>query len=162
AVAVAFGAVTARLFGLPPYAASAAPSEAPAGNMMGGMMSGHGMDQMMKPDNMMGGMMSGHGMDQRMKPDNMMGPMSTGMEGFGRHAKIHRSVTELPNGVRAVTESDDPETAGLIQAHVSEMYQRLGQNSAFPYPMSRSVPAMFAQSTHYQRKLEATPKGVVV
>ena len=111
---------------------------------------------------MMGGIMSGHGMDQMMKPDNMMGPMRTGMELFGWHAKIHRSVTELPNGIRAVTESDDPETAGLIQAHVSEMYQRLDQNNAFPYPMSRSVPAMFAQSTHYQRKLEATPKGVVV
>jgi hypothetical protein len=111
---------------------------------------------------MMGGMMSGHGMDQMMMPDNMMGPMRTGMELFGRHAKIHRNVTELPNGVRAVTESDDPETAGLIQAHVSEMYQRLDQNRAFPYPMSRSVPAMFAQSTHYQRKLEAKPKGVVV
>jgi hypothetical protein len=42
------------------------------------------------------------------------------------------------------------------------MYQRLDQNRAFPYPMSRSVPAMFAQSAHYQRKLEATSKGVAV
>jgi hypothetical protein len=111
---------------------------------------------------MMGRMMSGHGMDQIMKPDNMMGPMRTGMELFGRHAKIHRSVTELPNGVRAVTESDDPETAGLIQAHVSEMYQRLDQNDIFPYPMSRSVPAMFAHSTNYRRKFEAIPNGVTV
>ena len=97
-----------------------------------------------------------------MSPDSMMGPMRTGMELFARHAGIRRSVTELPNGVRAVTESDDPKTTALIQAHVREMYQRLDQNRAFPYPMSRSVPAMFAQSAHYQRKLEATSKGVAV
>jgi hypothetical protein len=111
---------------------------------------------------MMGGMMGGHDMGGMMSPDNMMGPMRTGMELFARHAGIRRSVTELPNGVRAVTESDDPETTALIQAHVSEMYQRLDQNRAFSYPMSRSVPAMFAQSTRYERKLEATPKGVAV
>jgi hypothetical protein len=95
-------------------------------------------------------------------PDNMMGPMRTGMELFMRHREIRRSVTELPNGIHAVTESDDPQTAALIQAHVSAMYQRLDQNRAFPYMMSRSVPAMFAHSTRYRRKLTATPKGVAV
>jgi len=107
-------------------------------------------------------MMGGRGMDEMMKPDNMMGPMRTGMELFQRHAEINRRVTDLPNGVHAVTESDDPQTAALIQAHVSEMYERLDQDRAFPYPMSRSVPAMFAQSAHYRRKLEATPKGIAV
>ncbi len=107
-------------------------------------------------------MMGGHDMGAMMSHDNMMGPMRTGMELFARHAEIRRSVTELPNGVRAVTESDDPQTAGLIQAHVSEMYQRLDQDRPFPYPMSRSVPAMFAHSANYRRKLEATAKGVAV
>jgi hypothetical protein len=143
AVSVAIGVVAARLFRLYPFAASAAPTETPTGDMMGGMMGGHGMDEMMKPD-------------------NMMGPMRTGMELFMRHTKIRRSVTDLPNGIRAVTESDDPQTAAFIQAHVSEMYQRLDQNHAFPYPMSRSVPEMFEHSTRYQRKLVPTPKGVAV
>jgi len=107
-------------------------------------------------------MMGGHDMGGMMSRDNMMGPMRTGMELFSRHTEIRRSVTELPDGVRAVTESDDPQTAALIQAHVSEMYQRLDQNRAFPYPMSRSVRAMFAHSTSYRRKLEATSKGVTV
>jgi hypothetical protein len=109
--------------------------------------------------------MRGGGMDDMMNmmsPDNMMGPMRTGMELFERHAQIHRTVTELPNGVHVVTESDNPETAALIQAHVSEMFQRLDQNRPFPYMMSRSVPAMFAHSTDYRRMLEATPKGVAV
>jgi hypothetical protein len=113
------------------------------------------------PDNMCE-MMGGHDMGGIMSRDNMMGPMRTGMELFSRHAEIRRNVTKLPNGVRAVTESDDPQTAALIQAHVSEMYQRLDQNHGFPYPMSRSVMAMFAHSTNYRRKLEATLKGVAV
>jgi hypothetical protein len=138
AVWLAVGATAARLFGVGPRSAAAAP---PSGGMMGG-----DMDEMMK----------------MMMPDNMMGPMRTGMALFERHRQIRRTVTEMPNGILAVTESDDPKTAALIQAHVSEMYQRIDQNRAFPYMMSRSVPAMFAHPTLYQRKLEATPKGVAV
>src|SRR5487761_283512 len=133
---VVFGAATARFFGV---RALAAP-----------------------PDTSSDGMMGGGGMGEMMTPDNMAGPMRTGMELFARHTLIRRTGTQLPNGVHVVTESDDPQTAGLIQAHVSEMYQRLDANRAFPYPMSRSVPAMFAHGTDYQRKLEATPKGVAV
>jgi hypothetical protein len=138
AVSVTVAAAATRLLGLRSHAATAEPT----GNMCQ-MMGGHEM----------GGMMT---------RDNMTGPMRTGMELFARHAKIRRSVTELPNGVRAVTESDDAQTAGLIQAHVSEMYQRLDESRPFPYPMSRSVPAMFAHSANYRRKLEATAKGVAV
>jgi hypothetical protein len=138
---VAIAAAAARLltFRLP-CAAMAAPPET-AGDGMGGMMGG---------------------MSEMMQPGNMMGPMRTGMELFRRHAEIRRTVTDLPNGAHAVTESDDPQTATLIQAHVSEMYQRLDQNRPFPYPMSRSVPAMFAQSGNYQRMLKETPKGIAV
>ncbi|MGH7030430.1 MAG: hypothetical protein ACREEZ_08400 [Stellaceae bacterium] len=68
----------------------------------------------------------------------------------------------MPDGVHAVTESDDPQTASLIQAHVGEMYRRLDQKRAFPYPMSRSVPVMFANSAGYQRVFQATPKGVAI
>lgn len=109
------------------------------------------------------GMMGGSdGMMQMMMPDNMAGPMKSGMQLFMRHAEIYRTVTMLPNGVRAATESDDPATAALVQAHVGEMYRRLDKGLTFPYPMSRSVPAMFAHPIAYRRKLEATPKGVVV
>src|SRR5487761_2793648 len=109
------------------------------------------------PDTVSDGMMGGGGMGGMMSPDNMAGPMRTGMELFARHTLIRRTVTQLPNGVHVVTESDDPQTAALIQAHVSEMYQRLDAKRAFPYPMSRSVPAMFAHSADYRRTLAATP-----
>jgi len=42
------------------------------------------------------------------------------------------------------------------------MYLRVDHNQPFPYPMSRSVPAMFANSTRYRRKLVNLPKGVAV
>lgn len=110
---------------------------------MGGMMGGG-----------MGGMMGGMG--------GMMGPMRTGMQLFRHHAEIHRNVTVLPDGVRAVTESDNPEVAALIQEHVGDMYARIDQDRPFAYPMSRTVPVLFRNIGRYRRQLEITPKGVAV
>ncbi len=113
---------------------------------------------------MMGNGMMGRGMmgGDMMSPDNMRGPMRTGMALFMRHTEIQRTVADVPGGVRAETVSSNRETAALIQKHVVEMYQRLDENKPFPYPASRSVPAMFAHSTLYQRKLDVLPNGVAV
>ena len=108
---------------------------------------------------MMGGDMMGGGM---MSSANMNGPMRTGMQLFQRHGEVRRTVTEVPGGVHAVSESDDPHTASLLQEHVSEMYARLDQDRTFPYPMSRSVPAMFANNSRYSRKLTMLPQGIAV
>lgn len=101
-------------------------------------------------------------MGEMMSPENMRGPMRTGMELFERHRLMQRHVTELTDGVRSVTVSDDPATAALIQEHVADMYRRLDENRPFAYPMSNSVPQMFADPTGYQRKLELLPDGVAV
>ncbi|WP_018912532.1 hypothetical protein [Thiomonas sp. FB-6] len=111
---------------------------------------------------MMGGMMGGGMMGDMMAPENMRGPMRTGMQLFERHQLIRRQVTELPDGVHDVTTSSDPATAALIQQHVADMYRRLDENRPFPYPMSNSVPEMFANPGGYQRKLEILPDGVAV
>jgi hypothetical protein len=111
---------------------------------MGGMMDGG-----------MGGMMGG-GMG------DMMGPMRTGMELFRHHAEIHRKVTVLPNGIQAVTESDNAHLAALIQEHVASMYERIEQDRPFAYPMSRTVPILFKDTGRYSRQLEMTTKGVMV
>jgi hypothetical protein len=92
----------------------------------------------------------------------MMGPMRTGMELFHRHSEVRRQVTVLPDGIRAETESDNPEVATLIQWHVTSMYERIDQNRPFAYPMSRTVPALFRNVGRYQRQLQLTPKGIVV
>ena len=124
-----------------------------------GLLSGRGTRRALAAGGMMGG--SG-GMGAMMSPENMQGPMRTGMALFRNHKLIHRTVTELPNGVHDVTTSEDPATAALIKEHVAEMYHRLDQKRAFPYPMSPSVTEMFAHSTRYQRTLELLPNGVAV
>ena len=101
-------------------------------------------------------------MGEMMSPENMRGPMRTGMELFERHRLMRRHVTVLADGVRSVTVSDDPSTAALLQQHVADMYRRLDENRPFPYPMSNSVPQMFANPTGYQRKLELLHNGVAV
>ena len=117
---------------------------------------GRAQSMMDRMGGMMGGGMMGDGMA------NMMGPMRTGMELFRNHAKVYRNVTVLADGVRAVTESDDPHVAALIQKHVSEMYARIDQDRPFAYPMSRTVPVLFQNIGRYRRKLESTPKGVAI
>lgn len=108
-----------------------------------------------------GGMMSGGGIMGGGMGD-MMGPMRTGMELFRHHSEIHRKVTVLPNGIQAITESDDPGVAALIQEHVGSMYERIDEDRPFAYPMSRTVPVLFRNTRRYQRKLQATSKGVMV
>jgi hypothetical protein len=107
------------------------------------------------------GMMDQGDMQGMMAPENREA-MRTGMALFAAHADVRRVVTDLPDGVHAVTTSADPKTAALIQAHVTEMYARLGSGNAFPYPMSPSVPVMFENSTLYQRNLTALPDGIDV
>jgi hypothetical protein len=97
-----------------------------------------------------------------MSPSNIDGPMRTGMELFQQHGQVRRTFSGVPGGVHAASESDDPYTASLLQEHVSEMHARLDQGRGFPYPMSRSVPAMFANRTRYHRKLTMLPKGIAV
>ncbi|MBN8777496.1 MAG: hypothetical protein J0H13_12610 [Thiomonas arsenitoxydans] len=126
-----------------------------------GYLTGHGAPSAKAQGTMGGGMMGGS-MGGMMSPENMNGPMRTGMELFKVHQQIQRKVIELPNGVHDVTTSADPTTTALIQKHVVEMYARLDQNRPFPYPMSNSVPQMFANPTKYQRKLDILPDGVAV
>ena len=111
---------------------------------------------------MMGQSMSHMDMHGMMSRDNMMGPMRLGMELFERHAEITRATDYLPNGIIDTTVSSNPKTAKLIQAHVIEMYARLADNRPFPYPMSNSVPAMFTNSTKYQRSYKLLPTGIQV
>ena len=115
-----------------------------------------------RPAQAQGGGMMGPDMGGMMSPGNRNGPMRTGMDLFERHKLIRREVKELPDGVYDVTTSTDPTTAALIQEHVVDMYARLAQDRPFPYPMSNSVPQMFANPTQYQRKLDILPDGVAV
>ena len=47
---------------------------------------------------------------------------------LARHDRLQRNLECLPNGIRAVTTSDDPELVPLIQHHVRRMHQRMLEN----------------------------------
>lgn len=77
------------------------------------------------------------------------------------HRKIRRTVTRLSDGIRTVTESDDPAVAGRIKAHVASMSQRLEEGREFNI-FSRTLPVLFANREKIVSKVEVTDKGVVV
>ena len=91
----------------------------------------------------------GPGMRGEMGPGMMgMGPGMMGMSGgsataaehsdirdlFLNHESIKRTVTNLPDGIRTVTELDDPEVAATIKKHVAEMGKRVeeGRDPGLP------------------------------
>lgn len=125
---------------------------------MGGMMSSMGMNQSMN-----GMMSSGRG---RGEMTQMMGSadqadMRIYMDMFQHHQQIRRTVERLGNGVRTITESDNPHLTELLQSHVSKMYQHVGAGQEVRC-MSGSLPTMFRNASRYQRRLSLTPHGVAV
>ncbi|MCW8309562.1 hypothetical protein AruPA_21365 [Acidiphilium sp. PA] len=111
---------------------------------------------------MMGGKMGSGGMGDMMSHNNMMGPMKLGMELFERHAEIQRTTEYLPNGIIDATVSANPKTAGIIQAHVIEMYNRMAENRPFNYMMSPSASTMLQNADKYQRSYRLLPTGIEV
>lgn len=102
-----------------------------------------------------GGMMGG-----------MMGNVSSAdmniyMDMFNRHTELKRTVEMIPGGVRTTTESDSPDLAVQLQAHVSDMYSHLNQDSEVTC-MSQSLPTLFSRAKDYRRQLTLTTKGVQV
>ena len=102
----------------------------------------------------------------------MAGPMQQGDAAFAAdmhlvhdlvlsHDKIKRTVTNLPNGIRTVTESDDPQIAQTIKAHVASMSQRLSDGKQFNL-FSKTIPVLFDNKDKIKTTVETTQKGSVV
>jgi len=77
------------------------------------------------------------------------------------HDRIKRTVTNLPDGIRTVTESDDPQVAQTIKAHVASMTQRLREGREFNL-FSRTIPVLFENRDKIRTTVETTVKGAVV
>ena len=88
------------------------------------------------------------------------GDMSRYMEMFMRHNELSRVVEEIPGGVRTTTQSNSPELAAQLQAHVSSMYSHLDQGAEVSC-MSQSLPTLFRHANGYRRQLTFTPTGVI-
>jgi hypothetical protein len=141
---------------------------------VGPAMMMHGMgDGPMGPGMMMHGMHPGVG-DGSSGP--MRGPMAGGMQhadaAFGddmqlvhamifNHDKIKRTVANLPDGIRTSTESEDPQVAQAIKAHVASMEKRLGDGKEFNL-FSPTIPLLFENREKIKTVVATTEKGSLV
>ena len=135
----------------------------------GALAQGHGMMHGMGPG-IMGGMRHGAGGHGPMAGAvNMLTRQDEGSSadmGLVRnllvnHTKIRRTVTNLPDGIRTVTESDDPQVAQTIKAHVASMSQRLKDGREFNI-FSSTLPVLFENRDKIKSVVEMTEKGSVV
>ena len=123
----------------------------------------------------MGPAMMMHGMGRPMG-----GPMSGPMAGGAQHGdasfqddmrlvhamlldhdKIKRTVTNLPDGIRTVTESEDPQVARAIKSHVASMEKRLGEGRIFNL-FSTTLPVLFENKDKISTVVQMTEKGSTV
>jgi hypothetical protein len=82
---------------------------------------------------------------------------------FSNHDKMTRTVTNLPNGVRTVTESSDPHVAQLLKDHVASSHQRVesGVDPGLPIE-SDALRTIYANYKKIQTTVETTATGVIV
>ncbi|GEM_PF-6834520 len=87
-----------------------------------------------------------------------MGPIQ---ELLTQHDKIQRNVEEIPNGVRTVTTSNDPEITKLIRTHVGEMKKRIEGDHPIRTldPLYREI---FRHHDKIKLEIEDIPGGVRV
>jgi hypothetical protein len=77
------------------------------------------------------------------------------------HQAITRTVVDLPNGIRTLTESADPRVAELIVAHVANMERRLQAGEVFNL-FSPTIPILFENYDRIHSEFEYQPNGVAV
>ena len=82
---------------------------------------------------------------------------------FVNHDRIKRSVTNLPNGIRTVTESDDPQIVALLKTHVADMMKRVGTGDDPGLPIeSEALHSIFRDKDKVQTSVETTANGAIV
>ena len=104
----------------------------------------------------MGMMGMGHGSATPTEMDEIHGMLSN-------HDRIKRTVTNLPNGIRTVTESDDAEIAAKIASHVAGMGKRVKEGRDPDLPIqSPTLKIIFKNRDKITTTYDSTPKGIVV
>jgi hypothetical protein len=82
---------------------------------------------------------------------------------IAHHDRMRRTVTNLPDGIRAVTESDDSLLVRRIHEHVGSMNQRVGAGDDPGLPIeSAALRAIYRGRDKIRTVTEKTAKGVVV
>jgi hypothetical protein len=92
-----------------------------------------------------------------------MAQMALIHEMVANHDRITRSVTNLPDGIRTVTESDDSSIARRIREHVASMNTRVGAGDDPELPIeSAALRAIYKGRDKIRTVTELTTRGVVV
>jgi hypothetical protein len=72
-------------------------------------------------------------------------------------------VTNLPDGIRTVTESDDPQIARILKEHVASMGERVGAGNDPGLPIkSPALHAIFRNKDKIKTTVETIDKGIIV
>lgn len=79
------------------------------------------------------------------------------------HDRMTRTVTNLSDGIRTVTESDDPLMARRIKEHVATMNQRVVARDDPGLPMeSTALHAIYRSGDKIRTRADTTARGIVV
>ncbi len=127
------------------------------------MMGGHGM----------GGGMHGHGAHggghDMVNMPGLRGLDATPEESaelavmFANFQRIDREVTNLPDGIRTVTSSEDPELAAVVTSHVVGMIARVEEGrDPQVFIQSPTLDILFARRDRIATEIETIETGVVV
>jgi hypothetical protein len=110
------------------------------------------------------GMRGGHGMMAMLQGvDTTQAEVDELRNLFMNHRQITRTVTNLPNGIRTVTESDNPDLAADIVSHVVGMSQRVDDGLDPQIRIqSLTLDVIFANRDLIETFMEATPTGIIV
>lgn len=128
--------------------------------MMQGHGGGHGMGMMHGRD--------GTGHDEVTMP-GLRGLDATPEESaemaemFRKFPLIVRQVETLPNGIRAVTGSEDPELMAIIVSHVTGMIARVEEGrDPMVFIQSPTIDILFERRQFIETAIEVTEAGIVV
>ena len=82
---------------------------------------------------------------------------------FRNFKRITRTVTNLPNGIRTVTYSEDPELMSVVASHVTGMIQRV-EDGRDPKVMIQSptLDILFERRDRIKTDIDMTDEGIVV
>jgi hypothetical protein len=120
-------------------------------------------NMMAQHQNMMMGMGPGRGMMGMGHDSQTMAEMSVIHELVVNHDRIKRTVTNLPDGIRTITESDDPQIAAFIKEHVASMDQRVSAKSDPGLPIeSPALRTILRNGDKVRLSTETTATGVIV
>jgi len=79
------------------------------------------------------------------------------------HDQITRTVTNLPDGVRTVTESADPALAAELRTHVTSSVARVAATDDPGMPMeSAALRTIYRNGDKIQTVLDTTARGIIV